>query len=65
MKINADVMYDFNVSYVYFVAPRLLFDGWSYQDYMNVLDSEDEIEEITREIVEVAKVHYVICMCYY
>lgn len=38
------------------VVPRLLFDGWSYQDYVSVLDSEDEIVEIGREIVEVAKV---------
>lgn len=30
---------------------------------MNVLDSEDEIDEITREIVEVAKVRCVICVC--
>uniref|UniRef100_A0A4W4GXN2 Chitinase domain-containing protein 1 n=1 Tax=Electrophorus electricus TaxID=8005 RepID=A0A4W4GXN2_ELEEL len=37
------------------IIPRLLFDGWSYQDFMSVLDSEDEIEEIGREIVEVAK----------
>ncbi|KAM9496105.1 chitinase domain-containing protein 1 isoform 1-T2 [Clarias gariepinus] len=37
------------------VLPRLLFDGWSYQDFMSVLDSEDEIEEVGREIVEVAK----------
>ncbi|XP_036374602.1 chitinase domain-containing protein 1 isoform X4 [Megalops cyprinoides] len=35
--------------------PRLLFDGWSYQDYISVLDSEDEIEELGREAVEVAK----------
>lgn len=28
---------------------------------MSVLDSEDEIEEIGREIIEVAKVQYVIC----
>ncbi|XP_023675406.1 chitinase domain-containing protein 1 isoform X1 [Paramormyrops kingsleyae] len=37
------------------MLPRLLFDGWSYQDYMSVLDSEDEIEELGREVVEVAK----------
>ncbi|TSK13394.1 Chitinase domain-containing protein 1 [Bagarius yarrelli] len=37
------------------IVPRLLFDGWSYQDYMNVLDSEDEIAGIMREIAEVAK----------
>ncbi|XP_062403385.1 chitinase domain-containing protein 1 isoform X2 [Sardina pilchardus] len=37
------------------ILPRLLFDGWSYQDYMSVLDSEDEIEELGREVVEVGK----------
>ncbi|KAG9352580.1 hypothetical protein JZ751_020994 [Albula glossodonta] len=37
------------------MLPRLLFDGWSYQDYMSVLESEDEIEELGREVVEVAK----------
>ncbi|XP_064194015.1 chitinase domain-containing protein 1 isoform X4 [Anguilla rostrata] len=36
-------------------VPRLLFDGWSYQDYIHVLDSEDEIEELGRELVDVAK----------
>uniref|UniRef100_A0A8C1HGP7 Chitinase domain-containing protein 1 n=1 Tax=Cyprinus carpio carpio TaxID=630221 RepID=A0A8C1HGP7_CYPCA len=36
-------------------VPRLLFDGWSYQDYMSVLDSEDEMEELGREVLEVAK----------
>ncbi len=39
-------------------VPRLLFDGWSYQDYMSVLDSEDEMEELGREALEVAKVLY-------
>lgn len=37
-------------------VPRLLFDGWSYQDYMTVLSSEDEIEELASELVDVAKV---------
>lgn len=37
-------------------VPRLLFDGWSYQDYMSVLGSEDEIEELGSELVDVAKV---------
>lgn len=36
--------------------PRLLFDGWSYQDYMTVLGSEDEIEELGSELIDVAKV---------
>lgn len=42
-------------------VPRLLFDGWSYQDYMSVLDSEDEMEELGREALEVAKVLYLLC----
>ncbi|KAF6738950.1 Chitinase domain-containing protein 1 [Oryzias melastigma] len=37
------------------MVPRLLFDGWSYQDYMSVLGSEDEIEELAGELVDVAK----------
>uniref|UniRef100_A0AAQ5ZTD8 Chitinase domain-containing protein 1 n=1 Tax=Amphiprion ocellaris TaxID=80972 RepID=A0AAQ5ZTD8_AMPOC len=37
------------------MVPRLLFDGWSYQDYMSVLGSEDEIEELGGELVDVAK----------
>lgn len=37
-------------------VPRLLFDGWSYQDYMTVLGSEDEIEELGSELIDVAKV---------
>lgn len=42
--------------------PRLLFDGWSYQDYMAVLGSEDEIEELGTELVDVAKV-IKLCVC--
>ncbi|XP_068615608.1 chitinase domain-containing protein 1-like [Brachionichthys hirsutus] len=37
------------------IVPRLLFDGWSYQDYAAVLGSEDEIEELANELVDVAK----------
>ncbi|KAJ8333788.1 hypothetical protein SKAU_G00411070 [Synaphobranchus kaupii] len=37
------------------ILPRLLFDSWSYEDYIHVLDSEDEIEELVREMVDVAK----------
>lgn len=37
------------------MVPRLLFDGWSYQDYMSVLGSEDEIEELASELTDVAK----------
>lgn len=42
-------------------VPRLLFDGWSYQDYVSVLDSEDETEELGREMLEVGKVLYLLC----
>ncbi|KAM8893143.1 chitinase domain-containing protein 1 [Spinachia spinachia] len=37
------------------LVPRLLFDGWSYQDYVSVLGSEDEIEELGSELLDVAK----------
>ncbi|MEQ2310232.1 Chitinase domain-containing protein 1 [Ameca splendens] len=37
------------------VVPRVLFDGWSYQDYVSVFGSEDEIEELSDELVDVAK----------
>lgn len=37
------------------MVPRVLFDGWSYQDYMSVFGSEDEIEELSGELVDVAK----------
>uniref|UniRef100_A0A3B3ZT25 Chitinase domain-containing protein 1 n=1 Tax=Periophthalmus magnuspinnatus TaxID=409849 RepID=A0A3B3ZT25_9GOBI len=39
------------------IVPRVLLDGWSYQDYMSVLGSEDEIEELASELVDVAKVN--------
>lgn len=45
------------------LVPRLLFDGWSYQDYMSVLASEDEIEELASELVDVAKVSGVSLSC--
>lgn len=37
-------------------VPRVLFDGWSFQDYVSVFGSEDEIEELSGELVDVAKV---------
>ncbi|XP_010901466.1 chitinase domain-containing protein 1 isoform X1 [Esox lucius] len=37
------------------ILPRLLFDGWTSQDYMSVLGSEDEIEELGTEMVDVAQ----------
>lgn len=44
------------IVFLLFQVPRLLLDGWSYQDYMSVLGSEDEIEELSNELVDVAKV---------
>lgn len=37
------------------IVPRVLLDAWSYQDYMSVLGSEDEIEELANELLDVAK----------
>ncbi|XP_057692918.1 chitinase domain-containing protein 1 [Corythoichthys intestinalis] len=37
------------------IVPRLLFDDWSYQDYVSVMSSEDEIEELGSVLVQVAK----------
>ncbi|XP_022421042.1 chitinase domain-containing protein 1 isoform X2 [Delphinapterus leucas] len=36
-------------------VPRLRFEDWTYEDFQNVLDSEDEIEELSRTVVQVAK----------
>ncbi|XP_062949578.1 chitinase domain-containing protein 1 isoform X2 [Cynocephalus volans] len=40
------------------VVPRLLFEDWTYDDFRNVLDSEDEIEELSKTVVQVAKNHH-------
>lgn len=37
-------------------VPRLLFEDWTYDDFRNVLDSEDEIEELSKTVIQVAKV---------
>lgn len=37
------------------IVPRLRFEDWTYEDFRNVLDSEDEIEELSRTVVQVAK----------
>ncbi|KAK6472905.1 chitinase domain-containing protein 1 [Huso huso] len=37
------------------IVPRLLFDGWTLQDFESVFESEDEIEELGKEVVEGAK----------
>lgn len=36
--------------------PRVLFEGWTYQDFDSVFGSEDEIEELSSTMVQVAKV---------
>ncbi|ERE79071.1 chitinase domain-containing protein 1 [Cricetulus griseus] len=37
------------------IVPRLLFEDWTYDDFRNVLDSEDEIEELSKTVIQVAK----------
>lgn len=37
------------------IVPRLLFEGWSHEDFRSVWDSEDEIEELSKTMVQVAK----------
>ncbi|XP_029438344.1 chitinase domain-containing protein 1 [Rhinatrema bivittatum] len=37
------------------IVPRILFDGWSYQDFESVFGSEDEIEELSSAMVQTAK----------
>ncbi|KAJ7396238.1 Chitinase domain-containing protein 1 [Pitangus sulphuratus] len=36
-------------------VPRILFDGWTYQDFESVFGSEDEIEELSKNMVLLAK----------
>lgn len=38
------------------LVPRVLFDGWSYQDFESVFNSEDEIEDLVEAMVQTAKV---------
>lgn len=37
------------------IVPRVLFDGWSYQDFESVFNSEDEIEDLVEVMVQTAK----------
>ncbi|MBZ3870292.1 Chitinase domain-containing protein 1 [Sciurus carolinensis] len=37
------------------IVPRLLFEDWTYDDFRSVLDNEDEIEELSKTVVQVAK----------
>ncbi|XP_008852655.1 chitinase domain-containing protein 1 isoform X2 [Nannospalax galili] len=37
------------------IVPRLLFEDWTYDDLRSVLDNEDEIEELSKTVVQVAK----------
>ncbi|XP_004717231.1 chitinase domain-containing protein 1 [Echinops telfairi] len=37
------------------VVPRLLFEDWTLDDFRSVADSEDEIEELGKTLVQVAK----------
>ncbi|XP_030338575.1 chitinase domain-containing protein 1 isoform X1 [Strigops habroptila] len=44
-----------NIKIVYLIVPRILFDGWTYQDFESVFGSEDEIEELSKSMVLLAK----------
>ncbi|XP_063145376.1 chitinase domain-containing protein 1 [Candoia aspera] len=37
------------------IVPRILFEDWSYHDFENVFGSEDEIEELSNAMIQVAK----------
>ncbi|XP_053514515.1 chitinase domain-containing protein 1 isoform X2 [Artibeus jamaicensis] len=37
------------------IVPRLLFEDWTREDFRSVWDSEDEIEELSKTVVQVAK----------
>lgn len=37
-------------------VPRLLFEDWTHKDFQSVWDSEDEIEELSRTLLLIAKV---------
>ncbi|XP_062475080.1 chitinase domain-containing protein 1 isoform X5 [Pezoporus occidentalis] len=37
------------------IVPRILFDDWTYQDFESVFGSEDEIEELSKSMVLLAK----------
>ncbi|XP_075283010.1 chitinase domain-containing protein 1 isoform X3 [Opisthocomus hoazin] len=37
------------------IVPRVLFEGWTYQDFESVFGSEDEIEELSKNMVLLAK----------
>ncbi|XP_055987835.1 chitinase domain-containing protein 1 [Sorex fumeus] len=40
------------------IVPRLLFEDWTPEDFRNVLDSEDEIEELGKTMVQLAKAQH-------
>ncbi|XP_061466060.1 chitinase domain-containing protein 1 isoform X2 [Rhineura floridana] len=37
------------------IVPRILFEGWTYHDFESVFGSEDEIEELSNNLIQVAK----------
>ena len=41
---------------IFLIVPRVLFEGWTYQDFESVFGSEDEIEELSKNMVLLAKV---------
>ncbi|GFS20067.1 chitinase domain-containing protein 1 [Elysia marginata] len=39
------------------MVPRILFDGWSYEDFTSTFNSEDYIEDCVASILKVLKTH--------
>ncbi|KAM3854944.1 chitinase domain-containing protein 1 isoform 2-T7 [Vipera latastei] len=37
------------------IVPRILFEDWSYHDFETVFGSEDEIEELSNTMIQIAK----------
>ncbi|KAL7992098.1 hypothetical protein Chor_016354 [Crotalus horridus] len=37
------------------IVPRILFEDWSYHDFETVFGSEDEIEELSNIMIQIAK----------
>lgn len=35
----------------YFAVPRVIFDGWTDEDYKSLFQNEDEIERMTNTII--------------
>lgn len=44
------------LSFISTAVPRMLFDGWTGEDYLHLFSSEDEIEDCIETILKFIKV---------